>query len=256
MNDVCELTDDCLSTIFKFLNVREAVRLNAVSTRWRKIDGRDNVWLALGHSLFERQYGSSSSSRPLKRRRRRSARLKRSGKDMLIAQIAGRRRRTAIAQVEIDSLIQRNKLTFASLRSVLREWEPVEIDLRDGSSYPLFLTIAARVRTWRVKRRCLKYLIDRFGADPNASNHYGYTALMQEACMGNKAGVEFLLRHGADPSSRGASPHGFNRAKDRRGRCVGPRLPSFKGEHNALEWAVLYGHGRSMEGVFRRYSIV
>ncbi|KAH8045413.1 C2 domain-containing protein [Aureococcus anophagefferens] len=193
------LSDDTVITIFKYLKPRE---LESVASASRALSERDAVWHELARELVGTRGGGGRPSG------RSSARLRLTGKQTYAKVHALRLSNSEEARNKFDGA---KKVSLAALRSVLKDWSPLDLNARGSSGCSFLHSIISDARLTKGQTlQCARELVDRWGADVNVSNDLDLSPLHSAAALGDLRTVEFLVERGASLAS--ARTNGRRRA--------------------------------------------
>ena len=225
------LSDDTVITIFKFLKPRE---LESVASASRALSERDAVWHELARELVGTRGGGGRPSG------RSSARLRLTGKQTYAKVHALRLSNSEEARNKFDGA---KKVSLAALRSVLKDWSPLDLNARGSSGCSFLHSIISDARLTKGQTlQCARELVDRWGADVNVSNDLDLSPLHSAAALGDLRTVEFLVERGASLGQRGAHPNGFVGAPVRPGQRA----------RTAKEWAETFGNADVVDFIAAR----
>ena len=167
------LSDDTVITIFKYLKPRE---LESVASASRALSERDAVWHELARELVGTRGGGGRPSG------RSSARLRLTGKQTYAKVHALRLSNSEEARNKFDGA---KKVSLAALRSVLKDWSPLDLNARGSSGCSFLHSIISDARLTKGQTlQCARELVDRWGADVNVSNDLDLSPLHSAAALG------------------------------------------------------------------------
>jgi len=308
--NLIDLPDEIIHTIFTYVASSPSLIgpsichiLRPLSEKWRQeLDTKRDLWELATHDLLCDYYVCNQSNvtqnnpsihatistvRPFKRARtgrsfppRRSGRLRpATPKDQYIHSyyLLLSRNESALLELTEHAHSSKNRLSFTTLKKLLKEYEPIAINrrVRTGGTF-LVEVVRARHVQESVILKCTKLLIEQNGANPNVpsaeigmGSHYTSTivpvyetsAASGEVgtCMSSSTGrelypliiaaargmstvVKYLLTVGANPSLRGSS----------RFRLYSNTRKTVKGEDlTALEFATKMRDNEIENGVNR-----
>ncbi|KAH8056176.1 C2 domain-containing protein [Aureococcus anophagefferens] len=211
------LSDDTVITILKFLRPRE---LESVASASRALSERDAVWHELARELVGTRGGGG---RPLGPEQRAAAAHGQA--DLRQGPRALRLSNSEEARNKFDGA---KKVSLAALRSVLKDWSPLDLNARGSSGCSFLHSIISDARLTKGQTlQCARKLVDRWGADVNVSNDLDLSPLHSAAALGDLRTVEFLVERGASLGQRGAHPNGFVGAPVRAARRRRRRAETF-----------------------------
>ncbi|KAH8054644.1 C2 domain-containing protein [Aureococcus anophagefferens] len=218
------LSDDTVITILKFLRPRE---LESVASASRALSERDAVWHELARELVGTRGGGGRPSG------RSSARLRLTGKQTYAKVHALRLSNSEEARNKFDGA---KKVSLAALRSVLKDWSPLDLNARGSSGCSFLHSIISDARLTKGQALQCVELVDRWGADVNVSNDLDLSPLHSAAALGDLRTVEFLVERGASLDQRRAPT------------AVGAVRPSAA----ARKWAETFGNADVVDFIAAR----
>ena len=222
-----DLPDDLLTTILKDLGMRQMQGVTMVSSSWHTIAQRENVWKSICGYRIKDFTAPRRNRKPWMR--------------LFMEQMVLRERRIEEAAqrmfLKCDVIFRARTDNFSKLRKVLLEFkvgDEIHIDRTGGSTWEDNSLVNLATREGR--SRCVKELVEHWGASIEVKDEGGFTPVLEAAYHGHEGLLKYLLSRGANIDVEGVSL-GTQKGDER----------SQNGPFTPLEWARRQGHRRCME---------
>ena len=226
-----DLPDDLLVQILKGAKLKEMQAVTLVSVSWHTIASRDNVW----RTICEEKLRDFHPPR----------RIRRSWMRIFFEQMIEREKKIEESSqrmfLKCDVIFRARTDNFSKLRKILVDHkvgegpdDEISIDRRGGTTWednPL-----VNLATREGRQRCVKELVEQWGASIEIKDVGGFTPILEAAYHGHEPLLKYLLNHGANIDVQGVSL-GTQSGNER----------SQNGPFSPLEWARRQGHRRCAE---------